>query len=38
MINSLSIRNFKSIANAELEFGRVNLFIGANGSGKIEPS
>ena len=34
MINSLSIRNFKSIASAQLEFGRVNLFIGANGSGK----
>ena len=34
MINSLHIRNFKSIANAQLDFGRVNLFIGANGSGK----
>ena len=34
MITSLSIRNFKSIANAQLAFGRVNLFIGANGSGK----
>ena len=34
MIDRLSIRDFKSIANAELEFGRVNLFIGANGSGK----
>ena len=34
MINSLHIRNFKSIADASLEFGHVNLFIGANGSGK----
>lgn len=34
MIDRLSIRDFKSIANAELEFGRVNVFIGANGSGK----
>ena len=34
MINQLHIRNFKSIADAQLEFGRVNLFIGVNGSGK----
>ena len=34
MINSLHIRSFKSIADAQLEFGRVNLFIGVNGSGK----
>ena len=34
MISSLHIRNFKSIANAQLEFGRVNLLVGANGSGK----
>ena len=34
MINSLHIRNFKSIADAQLEFGRVNLLVGANGSGK----
>ena len=34
MITSLHVRNFKSIADAELEFGRVNLFIGVNGSGK----
>jgi predicted ATPase len=34
MIDRLEIRNFKSIAGAELAFGRVNLFIGANGSGK----
>ena len=34
MINSLHIRNFKSIVDAQLEFGRVNLFIGVNGTGK----
>ena len=34
MIDRLEIRNFKSIASAALEFGRVNLFVGANGSGK----
>jgi len=30
MIDRLEIRNFKSIAGTELEFGRVNLFIGVN--------
>ena len=34
MIDRLEIRNFKSIAGTELEFGRVNLFIGVNGAGK----
>lgn len=34
MIDRLEIRNFKSIASAALEFGRVNVFVGANGSGK----
>ena len=34
MISSLHIRNFRSIADARLEFGRVNLFVGANGAGK----
>ncbi|MDE0006114.1 MAG: ATP-binding protein [Rhodospirillaceae bacterium] len=34
MISSLRIHNFKSIADAQLDFGRVNLLIGANGSGK----
>ena len=34
MLDRLKIGNFKSIAGAELEFGRVNLFIGVNGSGK----
>ena len=34
MISRLQIRNFKSIVHADLEFGRVNVFVGANGSGK----
>ena len=34
MLNSIQIKNFKSIKGAELEFGLVNLFIGPNGSGK----
>lgn len=34
MLDRLKIRNFKSIAGADLEFGRVNILVGANGSGK----
>ena len=34
MINKIHIQNFKSINDLELEVGRVNLFIGENGSGK----
>jgi len=34
MIKILSIKHFKSISNLELELGLVNVFIGANGSGK----
>ena len=34
MLNRLQIRNFKSIVHTDLRFGRVNVFIGANGSGK----
>lgn len=34
MINEISISGFKSIANATLPLGRVNVFIGSNGSGK----
>lgn len=34
MINEFSIKNYKSIADLKLELGRVNLFIGENGSGK----
>ncbi len=34
MITKLSIRCFKSIENAEVALGLVNVFVGANGSGK----
>jgi len=34
MIEKIHIKNFKSIYDLELEVGRVNLFIGENGSGK----
>jgi hypothetical protein len=34
MIRSISVEGFKSIASLELELGRVNCFIGANGVGK----
>lgn len=34
MIRKLSIRAFKSLSEVDLELGRVNVFIGANGSGK----
>ncbi|SPE50460.1 conserved hypothetical protein [Verrucomicrobia bacterium] len=34
MISKFKIESFKSIESAELELGRVNVFIGANGSGK----
>lgn len=34
MIQSISINGFKSILSMELELGRVNCFIGANGVGK----
>ncbi|MBF0261454.1 MAG: AAA family ATPase [Magnetococcales bacterium] len=34
MLKKLTITDFKSIAKAEMTFGKVNLFIGANGSGK----
>ena len=34
MISSLKIRNFKSILDADIELGNVNVFIGSNGSGK----
>lgn len=33
-LNSLTIRNFKSIREQHLELGRLNVFIGANGAGK----
>lgn len=34
MLRQISIQRFKSIRDADLEFGRVNIFIGTNGSGK----
>ncbi len=34
MINVIKIKNYKSVADLELNLGRVNIFIGANGSGK----
>ncbi|MGF7178283.1 AAA family ATPase [Azospirillum doebereinerae] len=34
MLKKLEINGFKTIRQAELEFGRVNIFIGGNGSGK----
>ena len=34
LIKKISIENYKSIENIELELGRFNVFIGANGSGK----
>lgn len=34
MIREVSIENFKSIQELSLQLGRVNTFIGANGSGK----
>ncbi len=34
MIKKINIKNFKSIENLDLEPGRLNVIIGANGSGK----
>jgi predicted ATPase len=34
MINRILIRNFKSLANVSIKFGRFNCLIGMNGSGK----
>ena len=34
MISQLSVKNFKSIQELEMELGRVTVLIGANGSGK----
>lgn len=34
MINAIEIKNFKSAEKLDLKFGRVNTFIGENGSGK----
>lgn len=34
MIRRLHVKNFKSIRDHEIELGRINVFIGENGSGK----
>jgi predicted ATPase len=34
MLKRLVVQGFKTLRRADLEFGRVNLFIGGNGSGK----
>lgn len=34
MLNQIKVEAFKSLENVEIELGRVNVFIGANGSGK----
>jgi energy-coupling factor transporter ATP-binding protein EcfA2 len=34
MIEKLNVRGFKSLESVEIELGQVNVFIGANGSGK----
>lgn len=34
MINTIEIKNFKSASNLPLDLGRLNVFIGENGSGK----
>ncbi len=34
MLTSFKVKSFKSLENVEVELGRVNVFIGANGSGK----
>ena len=33
MIRQLSIERFKSLVKLDIELGRINVFIGANGSG-----
>src|ERR1035437_2144050 len=34
MITKITVRSFKSIEKAEIELGNLNVFVGANGSGK----
>src|SRR6266853_7007645 len=34
MLRTLSVERFKSLVKLDLELGRINVFIGANGSGK----
>src|SRR6266851_2222796 len=34
MLRTISVHRFKSLVKLDLELGRINVFIGANGSGK----
>ena len=34
MLTSITVRGFKSLEQVEVSLGSVNVFIGANGSGK----
>lgn len=34
MLSQIKVQRFKSLVSLEIELGRINLFIGANGSGK----
>jgi predicted ATPase len=34
MLRKITVKQFKSLVDLDLELGRINLFIGANGSGK----
>ncbi|OHE22366.1 MAG: hypothetical protein A3J94_03335 [Syntrophus sp. RIFOXYC2_FULL_54_9] len=34
MITKISIESFKSLEKVEIELGNLNVFVGANGSGK----
>lgn len=34
MLSQIKVEAFKSLENVKVELGRVNVFIGANGSGK----
>src|SRR5947207_173817 len=34
MLNTIKVESFKSLERVEVDLGRVNVFIGANGSGK----
>jgi AAA15 family ATPase/GTPase len=34
MIEKIEIRSFKSLDSTEVELGKLNVFIGSNGSGK----
>ncbi|MGC9113417.1 AAA family ATPase, partial [Acidilobus sp.] len=34
LIRKFRVRNFKSLADVELELGKVNIVVGPNGAGK----